>query len=116
MYATAERNQPQAIDPLLSSGYVPDLVPTPPLRRRTVTRRPSVEQGRALETLGHAIEYLVDSRLYLVDQLATRADAEATQLLMQHSRQVFAECAEVVPVTRRLKRWIAERLTHPADC
>jgi hypothetical protein len=29
-----------------------------------IRRRGSLEQGRALETLGHAVEYLIDSRLF----------------------------------------------------
>jgi len=63
----------------------------------------------ALEKLGHAIEYLVDSRLAIIhdlpDELTARADAEATQILMRLSRAVFAECAEIVPLRRRLWAW-----------
>ena len=81
-----------------------------------IRRRSSFSQGRALEILGHAVEYLVDSRMFLVDQLSTHADAEAVQILMRLSRQVFAECAEVVPPARRLRLWIAERLDTPANC
>jgi hypothetical protein len=81
-----------------------------------VRRRSSVQQGRALEILGHAVEYLVDSRMFLVDQPATRADAEATQILMLLSREVFFECAAVVPPARRLRLWIAERLGTPGNC
>jgi hypothetical protein len=81
-----------------------------------VRRRSSVQQGRALEILGHAVEYLIDSRMFLVDQPATRADAEATQILMLLSREVFFECAAVVPPARRLKLWIAERLGTPGSC
>lgn len=81
-----------------------------------VRRRSSVQQGRALEILGHAVEYLVDSRMFLVDQPATRADAEATQILMLLSREVFFECAAVVPPARRLRLWIAERLGTAGNC
>lgn len=63
----------------------------------------------ALEKLGHAIEYLVDSRLAMVhdlpDDLTARADTEATQILMRLSRTVFAECAEIVSLRRRLWAW-----------
>src|SRR5271156_3574114 len=76
-------------------------------------RRSSPQQGRALEILGHAVEYLVDSRMFMVDRPTTRADAEATQILMLLSREVFFECAAVVPPARRLKLWIAERLGTP---
>jgi len=81
-----------------------------------VRRRSSVQQGRALEILGHAVEYLVDSRMFLVDQPTTRADAEATQILMLLSREVFFECAAVVSPARRLRLWIAERLGTPGNC
>jgi hypothetical protein len=75
-----------------------------------------VQQGRALEILGHAVEYLVDSRMFLVDQPTTRADAEATQILTLLSREVFFECAEVVPPARRLGLWIAEQLGTSGNC
>jgi hypothetical protein len=83
------------------------LVPVfvPPVR--PAARRATYTQGRALEVLAHAIEYLVDSRMYLVDEPATRADSEATQMLMLLSRQIFSECAEVVSAIHRLKLWIA---------
>jgi len=112
MPAAAHHGQSQAIYPDNSSllHFVSSAAPSP------VTRRPTFEQGRALEILGHAIEYLVDSRLNLIDEPATRADSEATQLLMLRSRQVFTECTEVVPPIRRLKLWIAKRLTPSASC
>jgi hypothetical protein len=81
-----------------------------------VRRRSSPQQGRALEILGHAVEYLIDSRMFMVDRPATRADAEATQILMLLSREVFFECAAVVPPARRLRLWIAERLGTPGNC
>jgi hypothetical protein len=117
MFAAAEPSQSHAIDPHHGSRFLPNLaIPTPASPARPVTRRPSFEQGRALEVLGHAIEYLVDSRMYPVHAPTTRADSEATQLLMLQSRQIFTECAEVVPAIRRLRLWIAERLSTPADC
>jgi hypothetical protein len=79
-------------------------------------RRASQLQGRALEILGHAVEYPVDSRMFMVDQPSTRADAEAIQILMLLSRQVFAECAEVTPPTRRLRHWISQRLNPTPTC
>jgi hypothetical protein len=74
-----------------------------------VLRRPTFAQGRGLEILGHAIEYLVDSRMYLIDEPHTAADTEATRILMSLSRQIFQECAEVVSSTQRLRMWFAER-------
>ncbi len=73
---------------------------------RAVRRRGNLEQGRALETLGHAVEYLTDSQLFLTDEAGARHSQEAVQILMRCSRAVFMECPEVVPVRRRLSRWV----------
>jgi len=117
MPAAAKTAQSQAIDPHDTLGsFLPSLTSTPAPQSRPITRRANYEQGRALEVLGHAIEYLIDSHLYLVGEPATRADSEATQILMQHSRQIFSECAEVVPPIRRLKLWIAEKFSPTASC
>jgi len=70
--------------------------------RMIIRRRPSPEQGRALEKLGHAVEYLVDSRLAMVNEPLSQADIEATDILMRLSRSVFAECKEIVPLWRRV--------------
>ena len=80
----------------------------------SILRRGTAEQGRALEVLGHAIEYLVDSRLFVLDQAAVRSDDEAVQIMMRMSRAVFAECPEVVSLRRRLRMWIVDRLAGPA--
>jgi hypothetical protein len=77
---------------------------------RIVRRRPDMQQGRALEVLGHSIEYLIDSRMFLVGEPHTPAEADAVQILSRCSREVFATCAEVVPVHQRFKQWAAERL------
>ena len=74
-------------------------------------RRASPSQGRALEALGHAVEYLVDSRLFTLDESAAASDAAAAQLLMRASRAVFAECPEVISLQRRLRLWLVDRLT-----
>lgn len=74
-----------------------------PARKRTTP-----QQGKALETLGHAIEYLVDSRLF--DQWQSPADAEAVHMLMGCSRAVFADCDEVCPWHQRVQRALVKRL------
>src|SRR6202022_852206 len=81
-----------------------------------VRRRASIQQGRALELLGHSVEYLVDSRMFMIDQPSTRADAEAVQILMRLSREVFSDCTEAVSPARRLRLWINSRLSTPANC
>lgn len=83
-------------------GHRPEPKPAP------VRRRTTPEQGRALETLGHAIEYLVDSRLF--EQWESPADAEAVQLLMVCSRSVFAACDEMHPWHQRVQRALLKRL------
>lgn len=66
------------------------------------------EQGRALELLGHAIEYLIDSYvLYeVIPGPHAQADLDAIRLLMWASLEIFSECKEVVPFYRRFWRSI----------
>ena len=77
---------------------------TPPIRRQ-----PTPETGRALELLGHAIEYLADE--YAVDDRSKgplgNADPriEAIQILKKFNRQIYLSCAEVPPPFRRVRRW-----------
>jgi hypothetical protein len=89
-------------------GALPSRAPMGP--SRIVRRRPDMLQGRALESLGHAIEYLIDSRMFETCEAHTPADAEAVQILSRFSREVFATCAEIVPVHQRFKQWASERL------
>ena len=77
---------------------------------RKVLRRGTAEQGRALEMLGHAVEYLVDSRLRL--GTSEYSDELAVQILMRLSREVFAECPEIVPLRTRAGNWL-RRLFWP---
>ncbi len=77
-----------------------------------VRRRGSSEQGRALEILGHAVEYLVDSRLRFNDPQAAAGERDAIELLMRLNRAVFSECPEVVPVSRRVRQWFASCLSR----
>jgi len=86
-----------------------------PSRGEAVRRRGSIQQGRALETLGHAVEYLVDSRLFQVEDDNQRAEQEAVQILMRASRAVFAECPEVVSLRTRLRRWMQDRLAQEPE-
>ncbi len=70
---------------------------------RTLRRRPTIHQGRALEKLGHAIEFLYDSQVYQNNGALSQSDMEAVEILMRLSRAVFMECKEVVPVGRGMK-------------
>jgi hypothetical protein len=80
------------------SGYLP-AVPEP-----TRLRRPTATQGRAIEILGHAIEYLVDSRLASADEFCSPAAQEAIQLLSRANREVYLTAAEVRPGRGRVVR------------
>ena len=92
------------------------LVRAQPLRRGpSVRRRGSIEQGRALETLGHAVEYLIDSRMFQLGEVNQRDENEAVQILMRMSRAVFEECPEVVPIRQRLKRWFVDHVSRSAE-
>jgi hypothetical protein len=77
-------------------------------KRAPIRRRTSPKQGHALEILGHAIEYLVDSRLF--EKWETPADAAAVHLLMERSRAVFNDCAEIVPWHQRVQQALAKKL------
>jgi hypothetical protein len=76
---------------------------------KTVMRRPTIYQGRALEIVGHAIEYLVDSKLG--DPLASM-NTDAVRILMLASQRIFAECPEFIPAHQRLR----EKITGVARC
>ena len=73
--------------------------------RSFVRRRGSLAQGRALETIGHAVEYLMDSAIFLPGRSEVESNQAAIQILMRLSRAVFEECPEVLPVRARLRRW-----------
>lgn len=80
---------------------------------RTLRRRPNPEQGRALEILGHAIEYLMDSELHATDKAFSPDITEAAQTLMHQSRRVFADCDEVVPFRESLREGLIRMFGRP---
>ena len=85
----------------------------PPQPQQEARRRPNQQQGRALEVLGHAVEYLVDTRMTRDDMqplLLAGPDLQAVQILMRLNRAVFSSCEEIVPLRRRLKQWLLARL------
>ena len=68
------------------------------------TRRITPEAGRALEILGHAIEYLTDEFVHAGKAMSSESgEVAAVQLLMAVNRQVYYECPEVLSVTDRLR-------------
>jgi hypothetical protein len=79
-----------------------------------VRRQLSREAARALEVLGHAIEYLADE--YAVDPASKgplgSADprVEAIQVLKALNRALYFSGAEIQPSWRRIRRWFLGRL------
>jgi hypothetical protein len=75
----------------------------------SVRRQLSQESGRALEILGHAIEYLADE--YSVDTAdkgplgSADPRVEAIQVLKALNRAIYYSGAEIQPVLRRWRRW-----------
>jgi hypothetical protein len=65
-----------------------------------------------LELLGHAIEYLIDSRPFLSVELGGEDHKETLDILKCRSRQVFAECAEEVSPREHLKHWLGRILRY----
>jgi hypothetical protein len=75
------------------------------INSRRCKRRVSPEAGRALEILGHAIEYLTDEFVHAGGLLSdSNGQLDAVQLLMALNRQIYFEC----PVTPTLgQRFLA---------
>lgn len=72
-------------------------------RRRHITP----EAGRALEILGHAIEYLADEFVERECSLsADKGQLDAVQLLMALNRKVYFECPEVPSLGERFKAFL----------
>lgn len=92
--------------PTISLTATPQLPPS--MQPRPARRRTTPQQGRALELLGHAIEYLVDSRL--PEGGPTSAENGALRILMACSRTVFEESVAAVPVHQRVQDWVQGRL------
>ena len=71
---------------------------------RARRRRISSEAGHALETLGHAIEYLSDEFVHGGGSLTAHdGQVEAVQLLMGINRQIYFECPIVPSLGERCR-------------
>jgi hypothetical protein len=72
--------------------------------------------GRAIEMLGHAIEYLTDE--FILEcinttgpvALATHPQMKAIELLMARNREVYFSCPEVPTYGERLRSWLLSLL------
>lgn len=76
----------------------------------TIHRRTDTHHGSTLQILGHAAEYLADSRMFMMT--AGNADQEAIHILMRLSREVFEEYAEGVSVRKRFHDWVMDRMVE----
>ena len=76
------------------------------LRRRRISPR----AGRALEVLGHAIDYLRDQYVLQYGPFpASDGDIEAVELLKALNRQVYCECPIVPTLGERLQSLFRRR-------
>jgi hypothetical protein len=73
-------------------------------------RRISPQAGRALEILGHAIDYLIDEHVHNANA-RTRpiSQIEEVQLLMKMRCQIYFECPEVPTVADRWRSLLRSR-------
>jgi hypothetical protein len=58
---------------------------------KVIRRWPSPQQGRALEVIGHAIEYLQDMYVMPTSPASDIGDLDAVHLLQRHSMGIFNE-------------------------
>lgn len=72
--------------------------------RASIRRRISPQAGRALEILGHAIEYLTDEYVHEGGSFSAEdPQVEALQILMSLNRQVYFACPEVSTLGERIR-------------
>jgi hypothetical protein len=92
---------PRATQPVTAPAIV---VKRPAARRRRI----SPQAGRALEILGHAIEYLADE---YVHQGPSRpaGQLDAIQLLIKIDREIYLECPEVLTIADRWRSLVSRR-------
>lgn len=77
-------------------------------------RRVSPQAGRALEMLGHAIEYLTDEHVHRGGDLSAHdPEIEAIQLLMARNRQVYFDCPEIPTVVERCRAFLRAHFISP---
>ena len=85
-------------------------LPFASLQPRSVHRRIDPRAGRALEKLGHAIEYLADEYLHSGGSLAAGDPRlEAVQLLMAINREIYFSCPAVPGPVERIRAWLRMR-------
>lgn len=83
-------------------------------------RRISPEAGRALEILGHAIEYLTDEFVHAGASFsANDPQVKAVQILMEVNRQIYFACPEVPTLAERwhsiFHAYAAKQTAHKSE-
>lgn len=77
-------------------------------RKAGPERRVSPQAGRAIEMLGHAIEYLADEfalecRVREADGARKHGHVQAIELLMARNREIYRSCPVVPSMAERLR-------------
>jgi hypothetical protein len=75
----------------------------------TIHRITKTHHGRTLLTLGHAAEYLGNSRRYSTREIDHDSEVEAIHILMALSSSVFEDLAERWTLNHRFEQWLIER-------
>ncbi len=87
-----------------------EALPVAALQPSILQRRIDPAAGRALEKLGHAIEYLTDEYVYSGGPLAAQdPQLEAVQLLMAVNREIYLSCPAVPSPIERIRAWLRSR-------
>ena len=77
---------------------------TTPEARTNQRRRISFQAGRALEILGHAIEYLTDEYIHEAKQISAQdPQVQAIQILMALNRQIYYACPVQPTLIERIR-------------
>jgi hypothetical protein len=98
-------NQVEISEAGLVTGFSSAVDPIPFVRRQLTPA-----EGRALEILGHAIEYLADE--YCADSEArgpfggVDPRVQAIQTLKALNREIYYSAAEVQPAIERIRNWV----------
>ncbi len=88
-------------------GVLFSLPSTKPVERR---RKISSQAGKALEILGHAIEYLIDEHVHNGGSFRLNEPMmETVKMLMAANRSVYYECPEVTSFRERCSAWLEQR-------
>ena len=75
----------------------------------TIHRITRTHHGRTLLTLGHAAEYLANSRRYSTEKVDHAANVDAIHILMELSRSVFDDFAKRRSLHRQVEDWLVGR-------